>query len=114
MNKLFPGSTYLCGMFARDIWTELGVFWNTPAGNAGEHGYSESYTWDDVQPGDQLSYINSEGSPHVVIAIEKSADTLRICEGNYNGMVHWDRIITKDAFNSLPRTDRFYLLNTKD
>ena len=48
-------------------------------------------TFADVRPGDIL---RMEGDTHSVIVLKKYADYLTIAEGNYNGSVHWGRVLT--------------------
>lgn len=45
----------------------------------------------DLQAGDAV-YV---GGTHMVVVISVDADTITVCEGNYNSSVHWGRIITK-------------------
>lgn len=45
----------------------------------------------DIQPGDVVRVNNT----HSVFVTAVTADTITVCEGNYNKSVHWGRVITK-------------------
>ena len=51
-----------------------------------------SFTYDSLRPGDILR-INNNG--HSVVVLEKYDDHIVICEGNYGGIVHWGREMSK-------------------
>jgi len=48
-------------------------------------------TFDNIRVGD-IIYVNN-GS-HCVVVLEISGDNVKVTEGNYNGKIHWDRIIS--------------------
>ena len=57
--------------------------------------YKNEY-WDNIRCGDLLTYVD-----HIVVVLSNNGDSLTVCEGNYNGRIHWGRVITKDwLFNS--------------
>lgn len=48
-------------------------------------------TPDNIQAGDVVRI----GGIHTVVVISVSADSITVCEGNFNSSVHWGRVITK-------------------
>lgn len=67
--------------------------------------YTESSAadFDDLRVGDMVGYRN-ENAPmgHVVIVMEKHSDEIILAEGNYNGTVHWGRVITRQELETAP------------
>ena len=50
--------------------------------------------FDRIKAGDMVRDVNGY---HTVIVLEKRADSIVVVEGNYNGTVHWDRVMERYA-----------------
>lgn len=62
--------------------------------------------FDRIKAGDMVRDVNGY---HTVIVLEKRADSIVVVEGNYNGTVHWDRVMERYAseFYSFTVTTRY-------
>ena len=56
------------------------------------------YTLDmaEIRVGDHLRVRNNE---HSVIVLANNGNSVTVCEGNYNNVVHWGRVITADELS---------------
>lgn len=50
---------------------------------------------DAIQSGDVVRI----GGTHSVVVLSAGKDSITVCEGNYNSMVHWGRVISKQSLN---------------
>lgn len=76
---------YACAAFA--ITVSDAVFGTLPA--------RKVYDINTVRVGDVISYTTEYGIGHSVVALSVSGDSVTVCEGNFNGQVHWGRTISK-------------------
>lgn len=78
---------YGIGMITQgeDGWYPIGYYGQDASVNAKFEEY-----WDKIQPGDALADAN-----HIVVVLTKTDDFVTVVEGNYNGTVHWGRMIHK-------------------
>lgn len=53
-------------------------------------------TANDLQPGDM---VKTRNNTHSVIVISVTDTAVMVCEGNYNGTVHWGRVISKASLD---------------
>lgn len=58
-----------------------------------------------ARPGDVLRYNGGYGG-HTVIVLQKRSDGIEVAEGNYNGKVHWGRIV---SFSDLQNGKEYFL-----
>lgn len=81
---------YACAAFA--ITVSDAVFGTLPA--------RKIYDINSVRVGDVVSYITEYGIGHSVVVLSVGEDSITCCEGNYGGMVHWGRTISKAELQS--------------
>ena len=58
-------------------------------------------SFDAIRPGDILRINNNT---HYVIVLQKQENQVVVAEGNYNGAIHWGRVITKSALENPNKT----------
>ncbi len=88
MHMNFVEYTYtVCGDRAFCMLLSDAVFGRLPV-----YEYS-TFDFDSLGPGDIIQYKNGNYS---VIVLRKYGDSIEIVESNYNGAIHWGRIMTRD------------------